>query len=248
VTLVLQAMLPAAVATAQRVHVRVRGGTDVPAAPPLDYLRCVMLPLLARIGVRAELGIERRGYYPRGGGAIDLQVQPAPALAPFVVAQLDTVRRIEIHAHVTRLARSIAERMVASARAECPVGVSVDAAIEVCADPHAGGPGGAIVLAAPSVRTTLGAGCVAERGVSAEQLGRDAARALARELQAGSTLDVHAADQLLVFLAMAAGESVFRTSRLSSHASTAMWLLRRLMPVRFDVKPAGDGVHLRVQP
>lgn len=50
VSLVLQAMLPAAIAAGERVTVRLRGGTDVPAAPPVDYLRLVLLPLLERLG------------------------------------------------------------------------------------------------------------------------------------------------------------------------------------------------------
>ncbi|MCK7468160.1 MAG: hypothetical protein MZU91_08585 [Desulfosudis oleivorans] len=79
ITLVLQALLPVALAAPGAVRIRVRGGTDVRAAPPLDYLRFVLLPLLARLGIRAGL----RGHAARllsarrRRGAADRRAGPA---------------------------------------------------------------------------------------------------------------------------------------------------------------------------
>jgi len=42
----------------------------------MDYLRLVLLPLLATMGVQAELSILRRGYYPQGGGEVRLALAP----------------------------------------------------------------------------------------------------------------------------------------------------------------------------
>lgn len=248
IALVLQAMLPAALATGQRVVMTIRGGTDVRAAPPMDYARAVLLPLLARMGVQAELSILRRGYYPRGGGEARLALQPVAQLAPFTVTDPGPVERIEIFTHVARLAHQVAERMEAAARAELPPAMPVEAALEACGPQLAAGPGGAIVLRAAMAHTTLGSGQVAERGVPAERLGQLAARSLNRDLQAGATLDVHAADQMLVFLAMAHGPSVFRASQISSHAATAMWLLQAMTPARFQSVPSAHGVLVHVRP
>ena len=47
ISLVLQAALPVAVSSGERIQMTVSGGTDVRAAPPMDYLRHVLLPLLS---------------------------------------------------------------------------------------------------------------------------------------------------------------------------------------------------------
>lgn len=248
IPLVVQAMLPAAVGAGRAVVMTIRGGTDVRAAPPIDYLRLVLLPLLARMGVRAELSIARRGYYPRGGGEVRLVVPPVARLLPFVALERGPVQRVEIHAHVAHLPREIAERMQSAARAALPSGLGVQASVEVCAPALALGAGGAIVLCAPAQHTTLGAAQVAERGVPAERLGTAAALALKRDLDAAATLDVHAADQMLVYLALADGPSAFRAVELSSHAATAIWLLEKLTPARFSVTPAHPGVLVRARP
>jgi RNA 3'-phosphate cyclase len=65
IALVLQAMLPAAVASGEACRIVVRGGTDVRAAPPVDYLRLVLLPLLEKMGVRAALTVVRRSRASR---------------------------------------------------------------------------------------------------------------------------------------------------------------------------------------
>jgi len=246
VTLVLQAMLPVAAACGERCEMSIRGGTDVRAAPPSDYFRCVLLPLLERIGLRAALTVERRGYYPKGGGEVRLELAPTPRLAPFVVDEPGAVEGIDIRAHVARLPREIAERMVGAARLALPPGPLVDAQVEGVGAERSGGPGGAIVLCARTATTVLGAAQVAKRGVRAERLGQIAAEGLAADLRARATLDVHAADQMLVFLALARGESRFRVCELSSHASTAIWLLERFAAARFVVQADAGAVRVRV--
>ena len=246
ITLVLQAMLPVAVASGERCRMSIRGGTDVRAAPPIDYLRWVVLPQLARMGIQASLTVERRGYYPKGGGEVLLDLAPARELAPFVVDEIEPVKRVAVRAHVAQLPSTIAERMVEAARSALPPEVRVDTQIDVVGTDRSAGPGGAIVLCAPSARTLLGAAQVAERGVRAERLGQLAGESLASDLHAGATLDAHAADQMLVFLALAPGESRFRARELSSHARTAMWLLERFSAARFAVAAQTGAVHVRV--
>src|SRR5690606_26411685 len=90
VTLVLQALLPVMLAAPARSRVRVVGGTDVRAAPPLDYLREVLLPLLHRIGARAGVVLVRRGYFPRGGGEVACEAGPS-TLRPIDLAAPGTL-------------------------------------------------------------------------------------------------------------------------------------------------------------
>jgi RNA 3'-terminal phosphate cyclase (ATP)/RNA 3'-terminal phosphate cyclase (GTP) len=51
---------------------------------------------------------------------------------------------------------------------------------------------------------------------------------------------------MLVFLALAHGESRFRVRELSSHARTTIWLLERFAAARFAVAAGGRGLDVRV--
>lgn len=97
------------------------------------------------------------------------------------------------------------------------------------------GPGGAVVLVADRATTLLGAARVAERGVPAETLGVNAAEELIADLAADVSLDVHVADQLIVYLALSGGRMSFATREVTSHTATAIWLAEQFLPTRFRI-------------
>lgn len=246
VSLVLQALLPVALHADGPSRLTITGGTDVRMAPPLDYLRLVFLPWLARMGVEVRVELVRRGYYPRGGGELRVAVAPRAEPEALRVEAAGALRRVRGVAHVANLPEHVATRMSSAAR-EALAGVSpLQLQSEVLSSDAATGTGGALVLVAETEHTLLGAATVAERGVRAETLGRDAGRALRAELESGAGLDEHAADQLLIYAAQAREPSVFTLRELSEHARTAMWLIAQFLPVRFEVEPLGKLQRVRV--
>lgn len=248
IPLVLQAVLPAAVASGKLFQLHLTGGTDVRAAPPLDYLRLVLLPILGRMGIDARVEPLRRGYYPRGGGAVEATIHASLPLKPLLLESPGTLGEIRGIAHISNLPGHIAERMAHAA--EQALGQYPNVAIEqvVLAREEAIGMGGAIVLAAHTADTILGASATAERGIPAEQLGEEAGRTLVEEIEAGATLDIHAADQMLIYLALCRGSSAFLARTLSSHACTTIWLLEQFLPVRFLVAPVDGLVRVATIP
>jgi RNA 3'-phosphate cyclase len=243
VTLVLQALLPVLACAPARSRVVVTGGTDVRAAPPLDYFRHVLLELLSLMGVKTRCEVRRRGYYPRGDGEVEISAAPRRPRATDFNGDAGAAK-IEGLAHVGNLPAHIAERMRGAALAALGERrARIDTAI--LGEAEASGQGGAIVLWASAAGSVLGAGCVAERGVRAEKLGAEAGAELAADLDAGAALDAHAADQLLVWLALAGGGS-FTTRALTSHARTAIWLIEQFLPVRFAVAESGGLARVEV--
>ena len=245
--LVLQALIPVAVSGTAPCRATICGGTDVRGAPSIDYLQHVLVPLIGRMGASVSLHVRRRGYYPRGGGEVELSVAPSK-LRPARLEVPGRLLRIGGLAHVAGLPLQVAERMRdAAARqlATRPAKLEVETAR--IAEGQAIGQGGALVLWAELENSTLGAGRTAERGVRAETLGEAAGRELDEDLAAGAALDVHAADQVLVYLALAGGESSFTTRALTSHAGTAIWLIEQFLPVRFETVAVGTCTRVSVR-
>ncbi|SHF62493.1 RNA 3'-terminal phosphate cyclase (ATP) [Microbulbifer donghaiensis] len=237
IVLVLQALLPVALHADKLVELTVTGGTDVKMAPPVDYLLMVFLPWLARMGVKVRVESVRHGYYPKGGGAVSLQLEPCGALRPLLAEQPGALRQINGVAHVAHLPRHIPERMAAAARDALADLGAMQIGVKVLGAADAFGTGGAIVLAAETEHAVLGAASVAERGVPAERLGADAGYALRAELETGAAVDIHACDQLLIYAAQARDTSRFLVRKVSQHARTVMWLIEQFLPVEFRVEP-----------
>ena len=246
VTLVLQALMPALLASGEPADVVVTGGTDIRLAPPADYLSEVMARHLARMGARLRFSIPRRGYYPRGGGEIAVEIFPGTLRAMKLPAP-GTLRRLEGAAHVANLPAHIAERMrSATLDGLGPFARSAQIATRVLGSAEATGRGGSVAAWAETEHTVLGAARVAQIGVRAETLGEAVGTELRADLEAGVTVDRFAADQLLVYLALAGGESSFTARELTSHAETAMWLIERFLPVKFTAERAGAVCRIGV--
>jgi RNA 3'-phosphate cyclase len=245
VTLVLQALLPILLCARRASRVVVTGGTDVRQAPTWDYFCEVLLRLLGGIGLRVRASLVRRGYYPRGGGEVAVEVEPGRP-QPLPLESPSGVWKVSGAAHVAHLPLSIAERMRAAALAALRSEARIDA--RVLRPEEAIGTGGAIALWAESGARVLGASRVAERGVRAEALGEAVAAELGADIASGAELDLHAADQVLVYLAMARKVSSFTARALSSHARTAMWLIEQFLTARFSVESEGALVRIRTTP
>lgn len=244
VTLVLQALVPVLLSARAATRVTVIGGTDVRQAPSWDYFSCVLLPLLARMGLRVRASVARRGYYPRGGGEVAVEVEPGmpqPMLLPAPHGQW----QIAGEAHVANLPVTIAERMRSAALGTLGKQAAIQA--RALGRNEAIGTGGAITLWAQGGASVLGASRIAERGVRAEALGEAAASELAADMESGATLDVHAADQVLIYAAMAKGRSSFAARTVSSHARTAIWLIAKFLPARFTVEEKDGLAHIGVE-
>lgn len=247
ITLVLQAVLPVALAAPAASTLYVIGGTDVKAAPPFDYFRYVYLPLLQRLGLDIRATLVRRGYYPRGGGEVEVRVQPGrPASltldAPGALQELAGI------AHVANLPAHIVERMQRTATQVLAEHGNASIELQTPGRAEAIGAGGAIVLWARLANTLLGGSEVAQHGIPAERIAEQAAYALHAELRAAITIDVHAADQLLVYLALAGRPGHFTARAYSSHAQTTAWLIEQFLPVRVTAGPAGVGQRIAVTP
>ncbi|TLZ77636.1 MAG: RNA 3'-terminal phosphate cyclase [Methanobacteriota archaeon] len=248
VTLVLQAVLPVACSASDAVRLHLVGGTDVRWSPPIDYFARVFLPLLRRLGGHIDIEVQRRGYYPRGGGIAEAVVQPTRAWSPIEPSEPGPVRRVRGIAHVSNLPDDIPKRMAHAAVRRLHGFRDVKFEQRMYRGDEAIGQGGALVAWAETESALLGADSLAERGKPSDRIGEQVAAALRADLDSGAFLDVHAADQLLIYLARATGPSQFRVREISGHMETMMWLLPQFLSSRFGVARDGAGWRLTVEP
>ena len=247
ITLVLQACLPAAFSVGD-TELEIRGGTDVPWSPPLDYFGHVFLGLLRKMGGRAEVEVAMRGYYPRGGGLVRVKVAGPAKWRPLWLPSRGGIVEIAGRAHASNLPEDVVERMKSSASQRLSKFLTVRIRSETLGPDRAVGPGGAIVLWAETPETLLGASALAAKGKRAEKVGAEAAERLEQEIDSRATLDVYASDQVLAYMAMASGPSEFLVREVTEHARSMMWLLGSFLGTQFRIVSEGGLSRITVTP
>lgn len=242
--LVLQALMIPLAHAEKRTEVVIRGGATAGKwAPPLAYIQHVILPMLYKMGYRAEIKVDRHGFYPKGGASARMVVEPQKELEPLVLDEPCKATAVEGVSHASKHLEKarVAERQAAAAARIIEDSLGIRPSIKSSySDTRSAGT--CIVLWALTGNSLIGADSLGALGVPAETIGQRAARALVDTVSSGASVDEHASDQLLPYMALAAEssgrKSVITAPRLTGHAETNMAVIEKFIPVKFSAAEA----------
>ncbi len=250
-SLVLQTLIPALLFTGRRSSMTLSGGTHVPFSPPFHFLSGVFVPFLERLGARVQLSIETYGFYPKGGGKIRADFFPADRLGSLELMERGAVSSIAGCSGVGSLPISIAERQQKAALARISVAANELASKTVInmTDVPARGQGTFVYLECRSERSLSGFSALGSRGKRAEAVGDEAAGELITYYRSGAALDMHLADQIVLYLALSNHDSVFTTEAVTSHLLTNLWTIGLFHHYQYSVEgKAGEKGTVRITP
>jgi len=236
IPLFLQTILPLTFFAPGPISFTVSGGTDVRGAMTMDFWQAVLLPSLQPYAQQVMLDVQRRGFYPAGGGQVLLQTRPRFSQTDWVARRteeprLDLLTRgaaqgITLFSRASHALRGqrVAERQVDAFRRRLPLDIA-ETKIEYT---DTLSPGSALTAVAEYAHTTLGADALGERRKSAEAVGMEAAERLQRDIASTATVDVHTADNLMIWAALFGGAYTF--SERTGHIETNAWTIEQFLP------------------
>ena len=225
--------LPLALASGDS-QLTLRGGTHVPWAPSVDYLKEVFLPTVAQMGLRAEMSLVSCGLYPAGGGEVRVRIRGNPGTpAPIALTDRGDVRRVWGQGVVSNLPAHIPQRMVDQAHK-----LLTRAGLKANLQPLVmcgAGPGAGIFLFVQYEYARAGFTAYGRKGLPADQVAQMACQDLLAHHETGAPVDPHLADQLLLPMALAAGTSRLFTSAVTRHLLTNIAVVQAFLPVQIAV-------------
>jgi RNA 3'-terminal phosphate cyclase (ATP) len=233
VMLVLQTLLPPLCWASGKSRLFLRGGTHVPWSPPFHYVKEVFLPMVARMGVQAEVDLLKAGWYPKGGGEVTATISPVVRLQPLNLTHRGALRRITVHGLTSNLPEHIAQRACKQA-ASLLGDLGVKPKLEIRTLPSIG-QGIMILLVAEFEHCVVGFDAMGQIGKRAEQVAEEAVQRFLDFYISDATVDAHLADQLLLYMALAKGNSSMVTNHLTEHTRTNLWLIEKFLPITFDI-------------
>ncbi len=226
VTLILQTILiPLALANGNS-KVILLGGTHVAWSPPVTYVEQVYLPTLRQLGVRAKVKLNAWGWYPRGGGEVELWVTGSQrSLSGLQLLEPGAIKQISGLAVVTELPAHIPQRM-ANRAANLLQQAHLPAQIEPVRE-RGIAPGAGIFLTAEYEHSRAGFSALGGRGIAAERVAETAVRQLLDFHAQAVPVDTFLGDQLLLPLALSSQISQYRVASISQHLTTNAWVIEQ---------------------
>ncbi|MEM4336541.1 MAG: RNA 3'-terminal phosphate cyclase [Candidatus Woesearchaeota archaeon] len=257
ISLFLQSVIIPSMFANAPVRMSITGGTDVMWSMPIDYVRYVFIPQLERYA-KIDIAVLRRGYYPKGGGKVEIEIKPKFRISDFenfeefhkylreqreklMFEEQGTLLQIKGVSHASKILwnSKVAERQAEVAKMflkklMCPVNVDCEYSDTYSA-------GSVITLWAIFSKEAdnlknpiiLGADAFGERGKSSENVGKEAAENLLKEILSGAPIDQHLADNIIPFLGLFGGK--VKVSKITNHVLSNIYVAEKFLEVKFEI-------------
>lgn len=258
ITLFLQSILIPSMFANAPVKILITGGTDGKWSMPFDYFKEVFIPNLNNF-VDIKIKLLRRGYYPKGGGKIEINVIPKFKLSDFsdfnefhnyIKKQQLDINKIDVgklqqikgvsHASKDLENAKVAERQGEMAKMNLKNLVPVDIETRYSESNSTGS--GITLWAKFNSGSIIGADALGEKGKSSEKVGEEAAQNLKEELKQASPVDSHLADNLIPFIALFGGQ--MKVTKITDHTLTNIYITEKFLDVKFKVDEETNVISL----
>jgi RNA 3'-terminal phosphate cyclase (ATP) len=226
VTLVAQTLIPMLLKAGKASRLRIKGGTHVMKSPGFDYFDKVFVPSAARMGAALEARMVKAGYYPAGGGEIEVLVEPSGlkgcASWPAGEGIQAIIRRANLPEGI-----AIREKKIFVQNGIEKVFIREDTALS---------PGNAVT----AWNGHKGSYSLGQKGKRAELVAQEALDGILNER---FDVDMHLADQLMLYAALAEGPTRYRTGTVSEHLRTNAYVISRF--IDREVRLEGNLIEVR---
>lgn len=224
-------VIPLALYARRSCRFSMQGGLYQDFAPSAHYAQKILLPRVRSMGTEVELAILRPGYVPRGQGRLSVKVKPLDRTLESVrllrQGNLNGFHAIALASHLER--EKVGQRMATHCLSLLKQR-GHEAQVQIIEDTTAVQKGAAMLLwAATDTGCLLGADRAGIRGRSSELISEFVVETLLEDLQSGATTDRYLADQLVIFAALAEGQTVYSVPRITDHIRSNLWLVETIL-------------------
>ena len=249
-TLVFQSIFPILLCKKRDLLVTVKGGTNVPLSPHIDYAQHVLWPVLRKFySLPASfpvLKLERRGFQPKGGGKIELESKKVDGcLGPIVLKERGKVTKVKLFmsgglSDQFKRPETIMSHVGNALRGK---GYKLDDNVDIDCFPAKNG--AVTLIAETNTGCILGHSALTGKKTTIERLTDACVGGLMKCIESGACVDEYLQDQLIIFMALGKGVSeIVTTFPLTMHTTTALHFAQVMTDANFTVEPVVDNANL----
>ncbi|MBE0409341.1 MAG: RNA 3'-phosphate cyclase, partial [Anaerolineales bacterium] len=214
--------------------ISISGGTHVPASPSFEYLNNHWLHFFRRIGGNIEMKLDQAGFFPQGGGQIQAIIKPVSIFNPIILLDRGQLVQISGISAVANLDRRIAKRQREHVIRRLGARYFLND-IRIIQLPSRF-KGTFMLLIAEFENSQACYFSLGKLGKPAEQVADEAVDGIEFFLSTQSGVDQYLADQLLLPLSLAQGDSQFSTPSITQHIVTNASIISMFLPVEISIE------------
>ena len=237
IALILQVLIPAVSISKKKLSLIVKGGTDVLWSPTMNYTNYVLKEAYSRIGITFDLKITKRGYFPKGGGEIKLEVYPANVKS--INFSKRKIQKLKLKCTFSKISISVIKENVKKIEEEIKKNnFEIDVEIK---EEEAIDSGASVLIYSIEDNSIFGVDGLFDKKNQKFDL------KIEEILDNFFGLDKNLADMLVVPLSLGSNKTKFEVSEITKHLETNLFVTSKITGCRYGIGKTSNGFEVIIE-
>jgi RNA 3'-terminal phosphate cyclase (ATP) len=237
IALILQVLIPVVAISQKKLSLIIKGGTDVLWSPSMDYTQYVLKEAYSRIGINFSIKLTKRGYYPKGGGEIKLEVYPSK-LKSINFSQRKT-NNLKLICTFSKISREIIVekiKIIKEKFSKTNFNVEVEIKEEKAIDS-----GASLLLYSIDENSIIGMDVLFNKKTQNFDLDFN------KFINNSTGMDENLADMLVVPASLGIKKTVFQVKEITKHLETNLFVTSKITGCKYGIGKISGGFEIIIQ-
>ncbi|MGI0056430.1 MAG: RNA 3'-terminal phosphate cyclase, partial [Nitrosarchaeum sp.] len=237
ISLVLQVLILVAAICQKKLNLTIKGGTDTLWNPTIDYTQYVLREAYSRMGIKFSIKLIKRGYYPKGGGEVNLDVLPSNVKSISLYKR--KTKNVKLLCSFSNLPNELIINQVKSIErklTEKKFIVQTQINEENTIDS-----GASLLIFSVDKESIIGVDSIFDN--KTEKFNLD----LENFTQNNLGVDEYLADMLVLPASLTNEMTIFRVNNISKHLETNLFVTSKITGCKYGIGKLSDGFEIRIE-
>ncbi len=236
IPLILQVLIPVIAISKKQLNLKIKGGTDVLWSPTVDYTQHVLQEAYSRMGINFSLELIKRGYYPKGGGEIKLQITPSNVKSIlFLKRKTKQVKLICSFSKFTNNKIKNKINGIVKKLTEANYIVNVEIRSEEALDS-----GASLLIYSIDDDSIIGIDALYNKKTDEFDLDID-------DFIKNYSIDDNLADMLVVPASLSTGKTIFPVKEITKHLETNLFVTSKITGCKYGIGKTNNGFEVIIE-
>ena len=236
IPLILQVLIPVVAMSKKQFNLRIKGGTDVLWSPTIDYTQHVLQKAYSRMGINFSFELIKRGYYPKGGGEIKLQVNPSNVKS--ILFSKRKTNKVKLICSFSKFTNNEIENKVykiVKQLTDANFIVDVEIKSEEALDS-----GASLLIYSIDDDSIIGIDALYNKKTSKFDLDMD-------NFIKNYAIDDNLADMLIVPASLASGKTILPVKEITKHLETNLFVTSKITGCKYGIGKTSNGFEVIIE-
>ena len=238
ISLIFQVLIPVIAICKKKIKLTIVGGTSVLWSPTIDYTQIVLREAYSRMGIKCSINIIKRGYYPKGGGIIELEVLPSKKINS-IVLNSRKIKNVKLTCTFSKLSAELINNQIDYIKKKL---IENDFTVEIkVKEETALDSGSSLLISSIDNDSIIGIDSLFNKKTKKFDLDLD------KFIHNKYSVDEHLADMLVLPASLATGMTTFQINNISKHLETNLFVASKITGCKYGIGKLQDGFEVRIE-